>query len=345
LSEQEFLKIWHNLLNILYTKLDLNSSFGEKEHVVFEIILISDFVTSTISKYIQFIESHDYYSFIEKYIEVDNLDLIYYFLENNNKIVSQQDSINIIKKEQIMDSLIYLFDKYVTQASPLTPNAISLLSIQNNEKNQNIITYLSNLIQAVPSINYFSSDSINTFVKILKTLKEKNIVDKPYLINLIKAIVNKIHNSEISLIDVKWDLFIQLFNFILGEVLNDNTKIQTDYLIILNELMKDVKIPLLKFKEITNIVNVFYNTSIYLKQKSEYYWEGIFLLFLNIIKSNDDLLSSDNDMENLWNIFIRKYIISYVDSQRLTNSLSVESGSNTMLGLIIDYVKETSKFN
>ena len=343
LSEQEFSKIWHNLLNILYTKLDLNSSFGEKEHIVFEIILISDFVTSTISKYIQFIESQDYYSFIEKYIEVDNLDLIYYFLENNNKIVSQPNSINIIKKEQIMDSLIYLFDKYVTQASPITPNAISLISIQNNEKNQNIITFLCNLIQAVPSINYFSSESINTFVKILKTLKEKNIVDKPYLVNLIKAIVNKIHNSEISLIDVKWDLFIQLFNFILGAVLNDNTKIQTDYLIILNELMKDIKIPLLKFKEIINIINVFYNTSIYLKQKADYYWEGIFLLFLNIIKSNNDLLSSDNDMENLWNIFIRKYIISYVDSQRLTNSLTSESGSNTMLGLIIEYVKENSK--
>lgn len=347
LQEKEFMKIWQNLLNILYNKMELSNNFGEKEHLVFEIILINDFVTTTISKYINYIESQDYYYFLEKYIEIDNIDLIYYILENNNKIVEQPNSINLLKKEQIMDSLIFLFEKFVSQASLNLSNQSnnqSTLAVQSTQKIHSIILFLSKLIQMVPSINYFSSESINLFINILKILKDKKVIDKQYLITLIKSMVIKVQTSEINLIDVKWDLFIQLFNFILGAVMNDNTKVQTDYLFLLNELMNEVKIPMLKFKEITNILNIFYNNAINLKKKADYFWEGVFLLFYNIIKSNQELTNSENDMDSLWNLFIRKYFISFVDFKRQNSSNpSAETESLNILGKIIGYLKEKSK--
>lgn len=343
LTEIEFSKIWHNLLNILHSKMELNTNFGEKENNVFEVMLINDFVTTAISKYINCINSQDYYSFLEKYIEIDNTEIIYYILENNNKIVNTINSLNIIKKEQILDCLIYFFDKYISQINNIQNVGNSLIQMEFS-KNQNVLIFLNNLIQNIPSATYFSSDSINFIIKIFKNLKDKKYIDKQYIINLIRTLSSKLMSLEINLIDEKSDLFINIFNFTLEGILNENKNIQNDYLLLINEILMDKKIPLLKIKEITSNLNKFYNSVIYLKTKSESFWERIFLLFFNIIKSNKDLLFDCPEMEQLWNCFIRKYLISYVDYKRINNILENENNGDVALKEIISYLKCHCKY-
>lgn len=359
LDEKEFLKIWHNLLNILHNKLDIKENFGEKENNVFEIVLINDLVTTIIAKHITYIESEDYFYFLEKYLEIENNDLIFIILENNDKIVKKSFSKNILIKEDIMETLLSLFLKYVTDANfNYSNNSNNSLNLEIQRMSL-VIKYLTNLFKVLPSINFFSSDCVDLCVKIVKILKEKR-VEKTLLFSLIKEIVKKIETSDISFSDTKWDLFMQLFNFILQAILIDNVKIQNDYLLLLCELINEVKIPMLKFKEIYTSLNIFYTNSINIRDKSVYYWERIFCLFNYIFKSNKELVNSDFDMENLWCLFIRKFLISFVDSKQYSKKKNINANANDktdmseeqiksdersllLLGEIVDYVKGSSK--
>ena len=347
LEEKEFVKIWHSLLNILYNKMEFNDNFDEKENRVFEVILIIEFVINIISKNISFIESHDYYCFLEKFLEVENIDLLYFLLENNNKIVLHKNAYNILRKEQIIETLLILFDKYMTNCKLNSSNDNCICQI---DKKRLIMTieHLSNLFIILPNIKVFTTDSVDLVVKIIKELKEKRFLEKTYLFNLIKEIVKKIEISDTNLGDSKWDLFMQLFNFILLAILNENISIQKDYLLLLIELIREVKIPLIKFKEIFNCLNSFYSLSINLKEKTTYFWKGVFLLFFSLFKSNSELISSEYYMENLWLLFIRKYLISFVDNRKflvkkeeksLNHSPTIEIEQKEM-NLEIDFISD-----
>lgn len=353
LNQTEFMKIWHNLVHIHTTKCDIDSNFGEKDSYVFDILLMNNFIFKVISDYVDYIEIHDYYAILEKFFDTENIDLIYSVLESNDIIIQKNKSSVFAKKELVLESILILIEKFLLLAVHNNISAVNSklndkinnksISYQDSKKLLNVVDFMCNILEYIDDINCFSSDGIQLLGNIIKTIKSKPIINEEHLFNLVKLIINKIQNTKISLIDSKWDLFVQILKFVLEAILNNSLKTQADYLNLLNILLLNIKIPLLKIKELINILNIFYTNSISVYNKSESYWEGIFKVFYNIIASNDELVLSDHEMSNLWNLFIRKYLISYVDSMRAVNKLNEINKSSDVLVDIVNYLKSKCK--
>ena len=134
---------------------------------------------------------------------------------------------------------------------------------------------------------------------------------------------------------------MQIFNFNLNNITEGDN--QEDYLMLLLNQFKNLNLPLLKYKELYTSLNSFYSNSILIKNKTPLYWQSIFQLFLLLIKANSEIINSDVDMELIWSLFIRKFLISYVDSKK-NLTISGENDPELVLKVLISYVKNQSNF-
>lgn len=85
LKEKEFLKIWQNLFNIFINKMEFKHIF-DKEENLFEILFFNYFFNSLIRRFSHLIEPEDYQNLLNIYNDMDNFDILFNFIENNDKI-------------------------------------------------------------------------------------------------------------------------------------------------------------------------------------------------------------------------------------------------------------------
>ncbi len=131
--------------------------------------------------------------------------------------------------------------------------------------------------------------------------------------DLVRLIQYKMDNVMPKIDDDKWDLFIHLLQFNLKSILIENHEIQIRFAENLVLMFRGKSVPLVKFKEINHFLNLFYTPFISMKIKYDGYWKDIFKLFNTIIINNEELFNSQNEIESLWLLFVKKFLISFVD--------------------------------
>ena len=96
-NEKKFAKIWPNLLNITKDKMDSKSVF-ENNINVFDFLFMNYILNEIMSKYSNCIESDEYVQLLEVYMDIENQDLIYNILENNNRLIKSFSKTSQLKK-------------------------------------------------------------------------------------------------------------------------------------------------------------------------------------------------------------------------------------------------------
>jgi len=96
-NERKFAKVWPNLLNIIKDKMDSKSIFDNTTNI-FDYLFINHVLNEIMSKYSNFIEADEYVQLLDVYMDVENQDLIYNILENNNRFIKSFNKSSQLKK-------------------------------------------------------------------------------------------------------------------------------------------------------------------------------------------------------------------------------------------------------
>jgi len=96
LNEKEFIKIWQNLFNIFMNKMEFKHIF-EKEENLFELLFFNFFFNLIIRRFSNLIETEDYIQLLNNYLELENYDILFYFMENNDFL--QLNEFNVLEAD------------------------------------------------------------------------------------------------------------------------------------------------------------------------------------------------------------------------------------------------------
>ena len=96
-NERKFAKVWPNLLKIIKDKMDSKSIFDNTTNI-FDYLFINHVLNEIMSKYSNFIEADEYVQLLDVYMDVENQDLIYNILENNNRFIKSFNKSSQLKK-------------------------------------------------------------------------------------------------------------------------------------------------------------------------------------------------------------------------------------------------------
>lgn len=324
LPEKEFMKIWQNLFNIFRSKLEFKLIF-DKEENLFDILYTNYFLSEIMTRFCNVIEVEDYYLLLENYNEIENIDVLYLLMENNNRLIISLKGHShrkiIDKMFEVCVSMIYRIVEHYSQQIVRNKNNYALQKLYNST------FFLKDLILCIKDISILSTESLNSIYKILRCFYDNNFLSvfseclssSEVIYEITKIILDKLMNCLPKSDDEKWELFMFLLDFSLKSSVIENEELQHKFIEILILMFTSSKVPLLKFKEIGLLMNNYYNSFANLKSKYSNYWVDIFKLFYAILSNNEELLNSQNDIDTLWNLFIRKFLISFVDYNKKTN--------------------------
>jgi hypothetical protein len=317
LKEKEFIIIWRSLFNIFFNNMEFKHIF-DKEENLFDILFMNNFMYEIMSRFSHVIEIEDYYQLLENYEDIDNFDILFYLLENNDKLIINLQKNKNFRKDKVFEYNVNLVMKLIDSHSK------TLTSVRNNSNLQKInscIIYLKHLLDNLEDFSQLSLDSLSAIHRVIKVLFDYNLVEL-FLNNLndintlyliVSSIVTKMLNCLPKTNDQKWELFIYIAEYCMKISLNENTEIQKKYINIASNMFKSAILPILKFKDVYSILSAFYNPFLALKNKYDLFWIDVFIIFDGVFRNNEDLYTSPQDIEMLWNLFVKKYLISFVD--------------------------------
>ena len=181
-----------------------------------------------------------------------------------------------------------------------------------------------NTIKDINSIKYESLQIIKNIIKIMFDLQITGVLlnnnfDYNQIINFIKLLADKIMIVLSDVDDEKWDLYIYLGQFCLKISLVENEEIQNKFFNCLFYLFEKIKIPLVRYSQINELIINWHPAFMLLQKKYDKFYEDIFKFFYILFINNEDLKTNQNELEKLWNTFCKKYLISYVDTKQNKN--------------------------
>ena len=109
-------------------------------------------------------------------------------------------------------------------------------------------------------------------------------------------------------------------------------------------MLEKAKIPLVRYNQIITILTNWHQPFLNLQIKYENFWEDVFTIFYLLFINNEEITNSICEMENLWNLFVRKYLISYVDDVKKNNK-TISKGASDEIKKIYDHVNNIVKNN
>jgi hypothetical protein len=320
LKEKEFIIIWRSLYNIFFNNLEFKHIF-DKEENLFDILFINYIMYEIMSRFANLIDIEDYYQLLENYLEIDNHDILFQILEHNDKFIEKlMQSIAPFKKDKVFELNIQLILRVVDFHVVLFKNYKSQVYLQ---KIIQTLGFLKGLFSIVDDFGPISGESIMCIGRIFKTFYENNILtavlDQSQFSEIVSIVIEKLTKCLPKINDDKWELFVFMLEFLLKCVLIENETIQIQYVEKLHKLIESSVIPIFRFKDIYNQLSSFYNSFLNLKLKHENLWIKVFIIFKILLSNNEELYNSTNDIEILWSLFIKKYLISYVDHMKRMN--------------------------
>jgi len=361
LSEKEFMKIWQNLFNIFKSKMEFKRVFDKVENI-FDLLFANHFLYEVITRFSHVIEIEDYFQILENYQEVENIDVLFYIMENNDRFIlnlkshSQRKIIDRVFEQNV--NLIYKISEYFSS---------QIISVGSNPyligKLNSSLIFFKNLIDCVTDITLLSSDSLNWIYKVIRIFYDTNLLQNflnfysansgnhtnvsnqnthKIISEIINSLVKKLVHTLPKTNEEKWDLFIFIFQFCLKSSLIEIEDIQKSFIETLIFMLENTKFPLLRFKEINQSLVSFYSGFINLRVKYDNFWADIFKLFYLIFSNNEDLFILNNEIECLCNLFLKKFLISFVDYNKKLNKSS-ENVTTPEMAKIFEFTINKSK--
>ena len=342
ISQKSFIKIWPNLYNIFKSRMEFKK---ETEENLFDMLYINYFLHQIISQYFISIENEEYEQLLENYSDIDNVEILFIILENNDTLIKNANQNNKLLNDKIFQYLIELIYKLLLKLKITikTDNTISLARFMKT------IEYFSNILNTIKDINSVKTESIQIIINIIKIMFELQITEILLINNFktnqilifIQLLADKIKLVLPEINDEKWDLYIYLGQFCLKISLVENEEIQNKFFNCLFYLYENIKIPIERYSQINELIINWHPAFMLLKNKYDKFYEDIFKFFYLLFTNNEDLKLNYKEIEKLWNTFCRKYLISYVDTNK-----NKKENDNCLIIIKKNYdtVKEIIKF-
>ena len=354
IPDKQFGKIWPNIFNIFKSKMIFKTV---NEDNIFEILFINFFLTETIKDYFNNVLNEDYNQILETYEDIGSVELLLIILEINDSFI--KSSINLKKSlsSQNIENLVFLKYKLFLQLSKNISNLKDnyMLNTQKgiltiNQINQ-VIYLFNNVMLTIKSNDALTSDCISRISNILKLLYDNNIVKIFFelkqkvdniseLISVLSKICaegidstsnllkkekqnNKLNENELVLLKEKNEffnsIFIFLMQFSLKSALIEDENIQKKFFSKIS-IFVERPIPQSMIQKVINLVQDWHQYFAQLKVKYQNFWKDVINMFYSLFMNNPAIQNNSTDIEKLWTLLIKKYMITFNDENKMSEN-------------------------
>ena len=358
LNEKEFIKIWQNLFNIFTNKLEFKHIF-DKEENLFEILFFNHFFNLIIHRFCHLIEIEDYIQLLSIYSEIENLEILFYFMENNDflhinsgcylesddkniffsynknsKYNPKKNSLELnkynklIKRDISVELNILLIYKLINYFSQNFQNQKSELSI---EKLKDSFKFLYRIISNITNFNDITLDTLSYLHNIFKLLQENNFIcfyisykpdyDESFY-RVVNEIIPKLIISLPNIDDQKWHFFLSIMNTLINTLLLEDEITQKKSFVYLTKLFSYIKIPPMILKEVLNILASYFNGMRLCNFKHSNFWIDLFNIFNYLFVYNEEMINNEKEMDRLWQIYIKGFMDNYRQNKKQGDDLT-----------------------
>ena len=349
ISQNNFIKIWPTLYNIFKSKMEFKKD--NEEDFLFDILYTNFFLHQIVAQYFISIENEDYCQLLENYVEIDNVEILYVILENNNNLIKNAIDNKKYINDKIFDILISLMHNLIDKLS----FSLKTLSISNSTPMAKFIKgieFLTNVLSSIKDISIVQQEGQDYIYKIISILYDLQIVQLLTMINFsfnqiltfVQTLTGKMCNVMPAMNDDKWNLYLYVAQFCFKCALTENENAQIKFTENIIVMLEKAKIPLVRYNQIITILTNWHQPFLNLQIKYENFWEDVFTIFYLLFINNEEITNSICEMENLWNLFVRKYLISYVDDVKKNNK-TISKGASDEIKKIYDHVNNIVKNN
>ena len=368
IPEKQFGKIWPNLFNIFKTKMKFNKV---NEDNIFEILFFNYFLTQIIKDYFKNILNEDYNQILETYEEISSVELLLIILEYNDLFIKSSIKVKKYLSPQNFENLIFLLYKLFLQLSKNITNLNNnyMINTQNGSitiKQMNkVISLFNNVILTIKPNEILYLDCSSRISNIIKLLYDNNIAKIFFELN------QKINNVS-ELISILSKIVSECIDItgtnIKDEKKNNTNENKLNKLKEMNEfynslfiflgqfslkcsLIEDQKIQKLFFKQITffvsrpiphgyiskviNILQEWHQFFVQLNEKYKNFWKDVIQMFYILFMNNPAIQNNTTEIEKLWTLLIKKYMISFNDENKMNNNYSTKEEIETIKKIYI----------
>ena len=356
IPEKQFGKIWPNIFNIFKSKMVFKAV---NEENIFEILFTNFFLTQIIKDYFNNILNEDYNQILETYEDIGSVELLLIILEINDLFIKSAINLNKNLSSQNVENLVFLKYKLFLQLSKNISNLKDnyMLNTQNgllsiNQINQ-VIYLFNNVLLAIKSSETFTSDCISRISNILKLLYDNNITK---IFFELKQKVDNLNELISNISKICSEGIDTTFNLLQKEKEKQNNKLQESELISLkekNELFNSIFIFLMQFclkssliedeniqktffskisffvekpisqsliQKVINLLQDWHQYFAQLKIKYKNFWKDVINMFYSLFMNNQAIQNNSTDIEKLWTLLIKKYMITFNDENKMSEN-------------------------
>ena len=345
ISDNQFGKIWPNLFNIFKSKMEFKKVDDDN---IFETLFVNYFLTQIVKKYFKNVLNEDYQQLLDTYEEIGSVELLLIILNYNDFFINSAIQTKKNLSPQNFDSLIFLLYKLFLQLSKNLCNLKenNMLNTKNGSTTLNQINQTINLfnsiISAIRSNDIISFDCISRILNIVKIIYDNNILkifyeSKYKVLNisiLISILSKRIYDAMLNtmkeiklqekdspeIIELKKNndfysnFFIYLGQFSLKCSLIEDEELQKIFFEEIN-FFSSKQIPQGKCSQIINILTEWHPHFVKLQNKYNNFWKDVFNLFHALFENNPEVQKDTSNIEALWTLIIKKYLISLNDER------------------------------
>ena len=384
IPEKQFGKIWPNIFNIFKTKMQFSKV---NEDNIFEVLFFNYFLTQIIKDYFCNILNEDYNQILETYEEISSVELLLIILEYNDLFIKSAIKIKKNLSPQNIENIIFLLYKLFLQLSKNITNLNNnyMLNTKNgqitiNQMNK-VISLFNNVLLTLKPNDILYLDCGSRISNILKLLYDNNIAkiffelnkkvnNVSELISILSKIVseciditgtslkegkkNNMDENKLNKLKEKNEFYNSLFIF-LGQFTMKCS------------LIEDEKIQKLFFKQMSfflskplphgyiskaiNILQEWHQCFAQLNIKYKNFWRDVIQMFYAIFMNNPAIQNNTTEIEKLWTLLIKKYMISFNDENKINNNYSTKEEIETikkiyiMVESIVHKITNSQKLN
>ena len=350
IPDKQFGKIWPNIFNIFKTKMVFKEV---NEENIFEILFINFFLTQIIKDYFNNVLNEDYNQILETYEDIGSVELLLIILEINDLFIKSAINLKKSISSQNLENLVFLKYKLFLQLSKNISNLKDnyMLNTQNgiisiNQLNQTIYLF-NNVLLTIKSNDNLTSDCISRISNILKLLYDNNIVKIFFfffhktdniseLISILSKVCRegidntynfiknkKLTEDELASIKEKNEnfnsIFIFLMQFCLKSALIEDENIQKKFFSKISFFLEN-PLPPSSIQKVINLLQDWHQYFAQLKIKYENFWKDVINMFYSLFMNNPAIQNNSTDIEKLWILLIKKYMITFNDENKMSEN-------------------------
>ena len=354
IPDKQFGKIWPNIFNIFKSKMQFKTT---NEENIFDILYTNFFLSQIIKDYFNSILNEDYNQILETYEDIGSVELLLIILEINDLFIQSTINLKKILSSQNIENLVFLEYKLFLQLCKNITNLKDnyMLNTQNgtltiNQLNK-VLYLFNNVLLTIKSHEILTSDCCSRISNIVKLLYDNNItkiffeagqkvdniselistlskicaagIDSTYNVLQREKQNKKLSEVEIKSVKEKNDFFNSIFIFLeqfcLKSSLIDDEVIQKLFFSQISFFVSK-PIPPSLIPKVMNLLQDWHQYFAQLKIKYKNFWKEVINMFYFIFMNNPAIQNNSTEIEKLWTLLIKKYMITFNDEYKMSNN-------------------------